>query len=199
MGAVCPILSTKPPQKYSQPDTASGIASLIVAGNANVGKSVIFQLLTGRYATVSNYPGTTVMVSSGLANIAGKSVRVFDTPGLHSLLATSEDELVARDLLLGHSHCVLQVGDAKNLQRTLALTLELAEAGVCLILDLNMVDEARECRVNIDFEKLQHLLGVPVVATIATQRWGMDRLRSALTKAKPSIASVRYPALFAGP
>ena len=74
---------------------------LIVTGNPNVGKSVIFQLLTGRYATVSNYPGTTVMVAEGTMGLQGRSVRVSDTPGLNSLQAASEDEAVARDLLLG--------------------------------------------------------------------------------------------------
>ena len=97
--------------------------ALIVTGNPNVGKSVIFQLLTGRYATVSNYPGTTVMTSEGAAVLDGHALRVYDTPGINSLLASSEDELVGRDLLLSDGAAVLQVGDAKNVLRALMLAL----------------------------------------------------------------------------
>lgn len=93
------------------PAPETGEATLIVTGNSNVGKSVMFQLLTGRYATVSNYPGTTVMVTSGRASLEGQTVRVLDTPGLNSLLAASEDELVARDILLTTPATVLLVGE----------------------------------------------------------------------------------------
>src|SRR3990167_5756198 len=80
---------------------------LVVTGNPNVGKSVIFQLLTGRYATVSNYPGTTVMVSQGTATLNGRPFRVFDTPGINSLKASSEDELAARSQLLEDQQLVV--------------------------------------------------------------------------------------------
>lgn len=184
-------------------------SALIVTGNPNVGKSVVFHLLTGRYATVSNYPGTTVMVSHGTASIGGRTVHVADTPGLNSLLAASEDEMVARSLLLedhkpegggeapfSRSHAtVLQVGDAKNLPRTLALTLELAEAGVPLVLDLNMMDEARQRRVHIDLAQLAAALGAPVVSTVATQRWGLEGLRRAIPQAKPPSLRMQYPAV----
>lgn len=169
-------------------------AALIVTGNPNVGKSVVFHLLTGRYATVSNYPGTTVMGSGGTARLDGGAVRVYDTPGLNSLAASSEDEAVARDLLLGDHATVLQVADAKNLLRALALTAELAEAGLPTVLELNMFDEAREARFAIDSERLSALLGIPVVPTIATQRWGIDRLRRAIPQARRPQVRVRYPA-----
>lgn len=100
---------------------------LIVTGNPNVGKGVVFQLLTGRYTTVSNYPGTMVMVTRGSASLDGQRFSVYDTPGIGSLQASSEDELVARDLLLREPATVVQVADAKNLLRALTLTLELAE------------------------------------------------------------------------
>src|SRR3989338_6808162 len=141
---------------------------IIVTGNPNVGKSVIFQLLTGRYVMVSNYPGTTVMVSRGSASISGSTYNVYDTPGFNSVLASSEDELVARNLLLGigedrrgeDSHVVVvQVSDAKNLPGAFVLTLELAEAGLATVLVLNMIDEARERRINVDAERLSTLLG----------------------------------------
>lgn len=166
-----------------------------MTGNPNVGKSVIFQCLTGRYATVSNYPGTTVGISRGTASLDGRSLHVSDTPGLNSLQAASEDELVARDLLLEDHAVIVQVGDAKNVLRTLALTLELAEIGAPTVLTLNMIDEARERRIAIDVERLSVLLGVPVVSTIAIQRWGIDQLRRAIPHARPATATVHYPAV----
>lgn len=177
------------------PATVEDAATLIVTGNPNVGKSVIFQLLTGCYATVSNYPGTTVTVSRSSASVEGRTFRVCDTPGLNSLQVSSEDELVARNLLLDDHAIVLQVADAKNLLRALTLTLELAEAGCRMVLDLNMADEARERRMAIDLEGLRGLLGIPVAATIATQRWGLERLRRALPDACRPRASVRYPSV----
>ncbi|MBI1953212.1 MAG: ferrous iron transport protein B [Candidatus Omnitrophica bacterium] len=165
-----------------------------MTGNPNVGKSVIFQLLTGRYTTVSNYPGTTVMVSEGKAQWDGLSFRVFDTPGINSLLASSEDELVARDLLLENPRAtVLVVADAKNLRRALTLVLELAETGMKAVLNLNMIDEARERRIAVDQEKLSAILGVPVAATVATERLGIDRLKKFLPQARPFQIAVRYP------
>jgi len=168
---------------------------LIVTGNPNVGKSVIFQLLTGRYAAVSNYPGTTVAISNGSTVLDGQTLWVCDTPGLNSLQASSEDELVARRLLLESSEqaLVLQIADAKNLARALVLTLELAEAGRRTVLVLNMMDEARERRVTIDVERLAERLGIPVVPTIATQHWGMERVRRAIPQGQPSPVAVRYP------
>lgn len=177
------------------PQSPGGEATLLVTGNPNVGKSVMFQCLTGRYVTVSNYPGTTVAVSHGSACLDGRTFRVCDTPGLNSLQAASEDELVARDLLLHDHAVVLQVADAKNLVRALALALELAETGARAVLNLNMIDEARERRMAIDLERLSGLLGIPVVPTIAVQRWGLDRLRKSIPQARRATAIARYPAV----
>ncbi|MBI4353754.1 MAG: ferrous iron transport protein B [Candidatus Omnitrophica bacterium] len=169
---------------------------LIVTGNPNVGKSVVFHWLTGRYSTVSNYPGTTVTISEGRTILEGQSVRVHDTPGINSLLATSEDEVVTRRLLLnGHRSRIVQVADAKNVERALALTLELAEAEMPVVLDLNMIDEARERRITIDADRLSQRLGIPVIPTIATQRVGLDRLRRAIAEADVSRCRVSYPSV----
>ena len=172
---------------------ASRTSRLLVTGNPNVGKSVLFQLLTGRYATVSNYPGTTVMIATGTATIDGAAYQVSDTPGLNSLAASSEDELVARDQLVDGDAVVVQVADAKNLVRALALTLELAEVGAPTVLALNMIDEARERQITIDTHALSTLLGAPVIPTIATQRWGATALRRAIPQACPSTGRVTYP------
>src|SRR3989338_6151809 len=121
----------------------SGMKKIALVGNPNVGKSVIFSHLTGMYVTVSNYPGTTVEVSRGAGTIARHKYEVIDTPGMNNLIPSSEDEKVARDLLLNECpDLVIQVADAKNLRRTLLLTLQLKAMGFPIILNLNMMDEA---------------------------------------------------------
>ncbi|MBI4227729.1 MAG: ferrous iron transport protein B [Candidatus Omnitrophica bacterium] len=168
-------------------------ARLIVTGNPNVGKSVLFQLLTGRYATVSNYPGTTVMVDRGVMTRGGVRLDVCDTPGLNSLVAISDDERVARQLLLDRAATVVQVGDAKNLVRALALTLELAEAMLPSVLALNLMDEARERGMTVAIGELSAALGIPVVPMVATRRQGLEALRAAIPAARVATAAVAYP------
>src|SRR3972149_12189726 len=127
------------------PDVSPSVAGkVILVGNPNVGKSVIFGHLTGRYVTVSNYPGTTVEVARGETRERGKSLEVIDTPGVYSLLPMSEDERVTRDILMREPGAVvLQVCDATTLRRSLMITIQLAEMGVTLVLAVNMADEAR--------------------------------------------------------
>ena len=154
-----------------------------LVGNPNVGKSVIFGLLTGRYVIVSNYPGTTVEVSHANISLDGRRYHVVDTPGVNNLIPMSEDEKVTRDMLLHEKPSViLQVGDSKNLKRTLLLTAQLGEMGLPVILDLNMEDEAREMGINIDIGKLKSLVGVEVVSTIAPERKGIRGLKAAINK-----------------
>ena len=190
------VIEVAAPRRYTGAamDAATLPTTLLVVGNPNVGKSVVFQWLTGRYSTVSNYPGTTVTVSRGQAMLDGHPVAVRDTPGINSLMANSEEELVSRRLVLGPGRpVILQVADAKALERALALTLELAEADAPVVLELNMMDEARERRLAIDTRKLAQRLRVPVVETVATQRQGLDRLRRALPSAAVPAERVTYP------
>jgi ferrous iron transport protein B len=151
---------------------------IILVGNPNVGKSVIFGILTGRYVTVSNYPGTTVEVTKG--RVAGDASReVIDTPGVNSLLPQSEEEQVTRDILLeDRDAVVVQVGDQKNLPRTLFISLQIAEAGHPFVLCLNMGDEADQRGIVVDTEGLGGALGVEVIRTTATRREGTGRLIS---------------------
>ena len=152
-----------------------------IVGNPNVGKSAVFNSLTGAYVTVSNYPGTTVDVSRGKAVIDDEKFEVVDTPGMYSLLPVTEEERVARSILLVEKpEVVLQVVDAKNLERMLPLTLQLIEAGFPVILDLNMMDETEAAGIQIDVERLEKKLGIPVVATVATTSRGMEALRRRL-------------------
>lgn len=154
---------------------------LLIVGNPNVGKSVIFNRLTGRYVLVSNYPGTTVEISRGKAWIGDVLYEVVDTPGMYSLCPLSEEERVGRTLLLSEpADVVLHVIDAKNLERMLPFTFQLVEAGFPLILVVNMMDEAEKLGLNIDEERLQAGLGVPVVCTVAPSGRGMEALYNAI-------------------
>lgn len=182
-----PVLHSPEPATPPSPDR------IILVGNPNVGKSVLFSALTGRYATVSNYPGTTVEITRSEARLPTGTVEVIDTPGTNSLLPQSEDEQVTRDILIDSPGAtVLQVGDMKNLRRVLQLTLQLAEHGVPMALCLNMSDEARDLGIEVDAEALEEALGVPVVPASALRRWNLDRLRAAAAEPRRSSWGVRY-------
>ena len=162
-------------------DTFNMSKKIALVGNPNTGKSVIFQNLTGTYATVSNYPGTTVDVTRGKGRIENNEIEVVDTPGTYALLPITEDERVARSILLNERpEVVIQLVDAKNLERMLPLTFQLLEAELPLILDLNMIDEAEKLEIKIDVEALEKHLGIPVVTTVATSRKGMENLKNAI-------------------
>ncbi|HRY28630.1 MAG TPA: ferrous iron transport protein B [Elusimicrobiota bacterium] len=167
---------------------------LALVGNPNVGKSVVFNRLTGQYVTVSNYPGTTVDVSRGGGRLGGENYEIVDTPGVNSLIPNSEDERVTRDLLLRENPDVLvQVADAKNLHRALLLTLELAEFRRPMLLVLNMMDEAMSRGLVIDPARLSRRLGIPVLRTVATLGEGLADVKAAVARAAVPSAAVPYP------
>jgi ferrous iron transport protein B len=167
----------------------------ILVGNPNVGKSVLFGALTGKYVTVSNYPGTTVEVTRGHGSIGGSPWTVMDTPGTNGLTPMSEDEQATRDILLREQGYVcLQVCDTKNLRRGLLLSVQLAEAGVPFVLALNMADEAASRGIRVDQAALAAALGVAVVPTVAVERQGLAELQAALPGARPSSLLLRYDA-----
>lgn len=151
---------------------------IAIVGTPNVGKSVMFNNLTGEYAAVSNYPGTTVEVYRGKSRFGNEEFEIIDTPGMYSFLCITEEEKVARAILLEESPCViLHVIDAKNLERMIPLTLQLLEAGLPVILVLNIIDEARMLGITIDNARLEKELNIPVAATVSTTREGLDILR----------------------
>lgn len=151
---------------------------VVLVGNPNVGKSVIFNSLTGAYVTVSNYPGTTVEVSTGHYISGNTKVEVVDTPGMYSMLPITEEERVTRSLLLeDRPDLVIHVIDAKNIERMLPLTLQLIETGYNVALVLNIMDEAQSLGVKIDFEKLQDLIGIPVVFSSAALNRGLSDIK----------------------
>lgn len=151
---------------------------IAIVGSPNVGKSVMFNRLTGMYVTVSNYPGTTVEVSRGKCKVGEEEFEVIDTPGMYSLLPITEEERVARTILLQEKpEVVLHIVDAKNLERMLPLTLQLIEARLPIILVLNIIDEAERIGMKINLEHLEKELKIPVVATVSTTGRGIDVLK----------------------
>jgi ferrous iron transport protein B len=153
-------------------------AKVVLVGNPNVGKSVMFHNLTGAYVTVSNYPGTTVEVARGVGRIGTAEFEVIDTPGMYSLMPISEEERVARNIILEEKPtAVLHVADAKNLERMLGLTLQLLEADLPVILVLNMMDELQTLGRQVNIGLLEKRLHIPVVPAVATGGEGMDLLR----------------------
>ncbi|MDO8462069.1 MAG: ferrous iron transport protein B [Deltaproteobacteria bacterium] len=168
---------------------------IALVGNPNVGKSVIFGLLTGRYVTVSNYPGTTVEVARGATTIEGQPVVIIDTPGVNSLVPMSEDEQVTRDILLKEGPtAIIQVADAKNIRRALLISLQLAEMGKPFLLDLNMEDESAACGITIDKTELATKLGVPVIGTIAIQKRGIKEVQKKALSVAPATFRFSYSA-----
>ncbi len=151
--------------------------AVILVGNPNVGKSLLFKNLTNRFVIVSNYPGTTVEVVRAQAGFNGRSMQIIDTPGINDVVPRSDDVKVTLRLLEDHPRgTIVQVADAKNLRRALYLTLQLAELGRPMILVLNMLDELDARGGRIDFDRLSRILGIPVVGTVATKKQGMDEL-----------------------
>lgn len=166
---------------------------IALVGQPNVGKSVIFHHLTGRYVTVANYPGTTVEVTRGAARAIPKTM-VIDTPGVITFPSHTEDECVTANLLLNeHLRAIIQVGDAKNLRRTLLLAIQLAEMGIPIALALNMMDEAEERGVTIDHRLLSEHLTIPVIPTIATQGKGIEELINEIQKTHVHPFQLHYP------
>ena len=156
--------------------------TLVLVGNPNVGKSVLFRNLTNHYVTVSNFPGTTVEIVRARSDDG--AYEVIDTPGVNDLSQRSEDAQVTRRLLEeSPATTVVQVADAKNLRRALLLTLQLAALGRRMVLVLNMSDELSERGGRIDSERLEQILGVPVVSTVAVRNDGTGALRAALARA----------------
>jgi ferrous iron transport protein B len=173
---------------------------LALVGNPNVGKSVVFGRLTGQYVTVSNYPGTTVAVTTGRALIGAEVFDVIDTPGVNGLEGTlSEDERITQQVLAtGGADLVVQVADARNIRRALMLTSQIAAFGIPTILALNMTDEAWARGVSIDADALAAELGIPVIEMVAVEGRGLQELRDALPRAAvPSVANHRTQAAHA--
>jgi ferrous iron transport protein B len=157
-------------------------------GNPNVGKSAIFNRLTGANVIVSNYAGTTVEFTKGSLKVAGQNVELIDVPGTYTLDPTNKAEQIAVEMLKGRKEedVVINVVEATNLERSLNLTLQLIKQNVPIILALNFWDETKHKGISIDVEKLENILKVPCVPICAVTGEGVKHLVERIEEAKPS-------------
>ncbi len=168
-----------------------------LAGNANVGKSVIFNQLTGSNQIIGNWPGKTVDRAEGTLSFEGHEITVIDLPGIYSFSTFSMEELVSRDYVaLEKPDAVINVVDASVLERNLFFTLQLFEMQAPLVLCLNQVDVAKSKGIIINKEKLEQTLGVPVVFAVATRGDGIyelvgEAVNVAIQKTKPKHLKYR--------
>ena len=150
---------------------------IALAGNPNTGKSTVFNNLTGLRQHTGNWPGKTVTRAEGAFEYNSKKFKIVDLPGTYSLLSTSTDEEVARNFILfGQPDVTVVVVDATRLERNLNLVLQVSEITNRIVVCLNLIDEAKRHKIDIDIRSLSRELGVPVVGTAARQKEGMDEL-----------------------
>lgn len=155
-----------------------------VIGNPNVGKTLIFNNLTGGRAHVGNWPGKTVEKKEGKCVHKGEKMEIIDLPGTYSLTARSIDELIARDYIVKEKpDVVIDIVDASNLERNLYLTLQLLELEANVVVALNKYDIAKSLEYEIDIDALSKLLGVRAIPTVATTKQGMEKLKEAVVEA----------------
>ena len=176
------------PQKF-RGSRGAARRRIAVIGNPNTGKSTLFNALTGLRQKTANYPGVTVEMHTGIANLGNQEVVLIDLPGAYSLAAQSPDEMVAIDVLMGNRSeletpdAILIVVDATNLQRNLFLVSQILELRKPVVVALNMADLADKKRIRIDCEELAMLLNSAVVPFVATVGQGIDELKQALADA----------------
>ena len=157
---------------------------ILLMGNPNVGKSVIFSRLTGIDVISANYPGTTVEYTEGRMKLGEQMATLVDAPGVYSLDPTTRVEEVSRKIFLKGADVVVNVIDATNLERNLFLTLQILEWGVPTIVALNLWDIATRKGIEIDVKALEKELRVPVVATVAVSGQGIRDLVGALKEVR---------------
>lgn len=157
---------------------------ILLVGNPNVGKSALFSRLTGVRTTVSNYTGTTISYTKGFMKLGEEKAEIIDVPGTYTLEPTSEAERIALKML-DEGDIVINVVNATNLERSLYLTLQLLEKNIPVIIALNIWDDTKHRGIHIDLKKLQDLLGVPAVPTVALTGEGIKDLVEKIPKALP--------------
>lgn len=153
----------------------NNLCKIVLVGNPNVGKSVIFNNLTGCYVEVSNYPGTTVDVSRK----SFKNIEIIDVPGIYGIGDFNDEEKVAKQVIFEADY-VINIASAISLDRDLFLTQQLIDYGFKVILVLNQIDEAQKRGIIIDLEVLKNILGVEVYSTVATKKIGMDKINNCI-------------------
>ncbi len=164
---------------------------ILLVGNPNVGKSVLFSRLTGTHIIASNYPGTTVGFTKGYLKLGEEQIEIIDVPGSYTLEPSSKAEEVAVEMLKD-GDLIINVIDATNLERNLNLTLQLLERQTPVVVALNLWDDTRHRGISIDLAKLEQLLGVPIVPTAAITGQGIRELIRRLPEAKVSKNAITY-------
>jgi len=163
---------------------------ILLIGNQNVGKSVVFNRLTGANVITSNYPGTTIEFTRGFMRLNGERVEVIDVPGTYSLNPTSPAEETAVKMLQD-GDVVINIVDSTNLERSLNLTLQLIKCRLPMIIALNRWDEAKHTGVNIDLQKLEEILDIPCAPTVAITGEGIKSLVCRIPEARASAYDYR--------
>jgi ferrous iron transport protein B len=154
-----------------------GLLRIALAGNANVGKSVLFNQLTGLHQHIGNWPGKTVERAEGTLHFKGHTIDIVDLPGIYSLSTYSIEELVSREYIVSEKpDLVINVIDATLLERNLFFTLQLMELETPLVIALNQIDLAKRKGIQIDMTKLEEALGIPIVPTVAVKGIGVYQL-----------------------
>ena len=153
------------------------------AGNPNTGKSTVFNSLTGLKQHTGNWPGKTVTQAQGYCNYQGQQLTLVDLPGTYSLLANSEEERIARDFIcFAQPDATVVVVDATNLERNLNLVLQVMELTDNVILCLNLMDEAERKNIEVDVQRLEERLQIPVIPTVAIEEVGFEKLKETAVK-----------------
>jgi len=173
------------------------VITVALIGNPNVGKTVIFNNLTGAKQHVANWPGVTVEKKEGKCSYNGIEIHIVDLPGCYSLTARSIDEKIARNFIIDEKpDVVLDIIDATNLERNLYLTLLLMELDVNLVIAFNMWDVVESSKNKLDVKKISEKLGVPIVTTAAIKHEGMNELKKILiesaNKNKSTYPLIKY-------
>lgn len=172
--------------------------TVALAGNPNVGKSTIFNSLTGMHQHTGNWTGKTVANATGKAIINDKEFTFVDIPGTYSIMSNSEEEEIARDYIcFGNPDATVIVVDSTCLERNLNLVYQIMEITDNIIVCVNLLDEAKKKKIKIDLKRLENLLGVPVVGTVARDKQTLENLKKTIYKVcegeiKPHTKTVRY-------
>ena len=173
--------------------------TIAIAGNPNVGKSTVFNSLTGLHQHTGNWPGKTVSNASGIANFNDKDFLLVDIPGTYSIMSNSQEEEIARDYIcFGNPDCTVVVLDSTCLERNLNLVYQILEITNKVVVCVNLLDEAKKKGIEIDLDKLSFTLGVPVVGTIARNKKTLNKLMQSVyevctEKCSDELFKIEYP------
>ena len=173
--------------------------TIAIAGNPNVGKSTVFNSLTGLHQHTGNWPGKTVSNASGIANFNDKDFLLVDIPGTYSIMSNSQEEEIARDYIcFGNPDCTVVVLDSTCLERNLNLVYQILEITNKVVVCVNLLDEAKKKGIEIDLDKLSFTLGVPVVGTIARKKKTLNKLMQSVYEvctenSSDELFKIEYP------